>query len=299
MCNSEQGSREEWQSPACSACARLSAHLVRLFRGYKQRFCVGDCLLIHGRPPRRRNAQFIHLAQQCHRLHRRTVLRAQHQFTWTVPQEQYLSAPCLENARAMSQLSDLLLISGFLPSQVTRIADAASQGRINMKMLVSDPAILGNLLYAKGFPLRRRRSSDNPATVSLHNLAALDSQSHPSFSILNRTKIARLSPPLGRVHSLRPSNTLRQQPRNIERWCSLNLGKHEISVAMYGYCIPTARRAPRCCLTSLTIKKREVPKHPNSDIQMSLARSKNAHASKHFSNPRTPTPLVREIKWKK
>lgn len=171
-----------------------------------------------------------------------------------------MSPPALEKARAMSQLSDLLLISGFLPSQMARIADAASQGRIHMKMLVSDPAILVNVLYAKGFPLRRRRSSDNPATFSLHNLADLDTQSRPRYSILNRTKIASLSPPLGREHILRPSNTLRQQPRNIERRSSVNLGKHEISVVMYGYCIPTARRAPRCCLTSLTIK---TAKHRN------------------------------------
>lgn len=197
----------------------------------------------------------------------------------------------------MSQLSDLLLISGFLPSQITRIADAASQGRIHMKMLVSDQAIFVNVLYAKGFPLQRRRSSGNPATFSLHNLAALDTQSRPPFSILNRTKIASFSPPPGREHILRPSNTLRQQPRNIERRSSLNLGKHEISVVMY-VLHTNSKASTALLLDEPNYQNREAPKNLNSDTQISLAPSKT-HTPVSTFNSKHINPLVREIKWKK
>jgi hypothetical protein len=167
-----------------------------------------------------------------------------------------------------------------------------------MKMHVSDPASLVNVLYAKGFPLQRRRSPESPAAFSLHNLAALDTQSRPPFQILNRTKIASLSPTPGRVYSLRPSNTVRQQPRDIKRQSSLNLGKREIAVVMPGYCIPTARRAPRCYLTSLTIKN---AKYRNILIIILRYHSRAQIRTRQHAlfNSKHTNPLAREIKCKK
>jgi hypothetical protein len=158
-----------------------------------------------------------------------------------------------------------------------------------MRMFVSNPLILGNVLYAKGFLLRRRRASDNPATYSLPNLTALEPQSRPSFSILNRAEVAHLSRPLGCVHVWRASNIRRQQPRNIARWRSVNLGKHEIQVVMYRYCIPTARQSLRCCLTIIAMKNAKYLNIRSTIFRHHSRAYKNAPSNKHFENPSTST----------
>lgn len=137
-------------------------------------------------------------------------------------------------------------------------------------MLISDPVILGNVLYAKEFQLLRRRGSDNPAPFKSHNLNPLERQSRPPFSIQNRAKMALPSLTLGGVTSLHPSNIRIRRPRNIERWCRLNLGKPAVSIVIYGYCPPTAIPASHYRLTNLT-KKNEACEYPNCDIQISLA----------------------------
>lgn len=128
---------------------------VRLFNGYKRS------------SQRRRNAQFIHFAQQRHRFSNAplskcstscSALRRMVRHDQSIPRQicffrknrksdnypdtassnalssqlgvkssAVVSFPALKN-EGNKRLSELLLISGFLPSQIARIADAVLQG---------------------------------------------------------------------------------------------------------------------------------------------------------------------------